>query len=169
MKIKAFMLAVAVLLGLSTTGHARLVCSYQTLINDQDKYNSVGKSLIYLANDKISFAAILRQDRANYYTGNADYQIETAGKCDLNTVKKRANFEKKIQKSQISPDVMQTLIHGTGILQVNVYANTVNVEFLEGWENDEVAPEPEDDYSDNNEYNNEYDDSNNEYDDEAVG
>lgn len=126
MKIKAFMLATAVLLGLSTTGHARLVCSYQTLINDQDKYNSVGKSLIYLANDKISFAAILRQDRANFYRFGKVDGADTSD-CMGHSTDGRARLERLVRQSDISQSMMRRIVNGNPVINVEIYRNFVYI------------------------------------------
>ena len=124
MKLKSLaILSVTILL--STTSHARYLCSYYAHISDNDKYNSSGLSVITGYN-KASAAAVLRQDRANFYKfGDRDYG--DTGDCVMQSQQQRAKFENYLRNGTATSSAIQRIIDGNPTVKVDIYTDSINV------------------------------------------
>lgn len=125
MKLKSLLtLTIAVLL--SSTSHARYLCSYYAYISESDKYNSSGSSVITGYN-KASAAAILRQDRANFYKfGDRDYG--DTGDCVMYSKQQRAKFESYLRNGTATPSAIRSMIDGNPTIKVDLYTDYINVD-----------------------------------------
>ena len=121
----AFTLAAAALA--AAPAHAQqLVESYIARLSERDHFNSNGQRLT-------SAAAIIRQDRANYFRfgrGDAEDQPDRFF-ADFNN---RATLERMLERGRSSPGALAAIVNGTPVVRVNIYRDAggyyVHVELL---------------------------------------
>ncbi|MBV8377117.1 MAG: hypothetical protein JO279_08950 [Verrucomicrobia bacterium] len=96
--------------------------SYRARLSPRDHYNSNGERLQ-------SAAAIIRQDRANFYVyGIRDPEDE----ADSFFSKKsnRARLEQLLENGRTSPDDIYRILNGTPLIKVDIYATGIVVTIL---------------------------------------
>ena len=93
--------------------------SYVARLSARDHFNSNGQRLT-------SAAAIIRQDRANYYVygirdpeDQADSFFASKGN--------RAVLESLLERGRSTPDAIQRVVNGTPLIRVEVYQNFITV------------------------------------------
>ena len=107
--------------------HAQqLVESYVARLSERDHFNSNGQRLT-------SAAAIIRQDRANYFRfgrGDAEDQPDRFF-ADVNN---RAALERMLERGRASPGALAAIVNGTPVVRVSIYRDSgghyVRVEVL---------------------------------------
>ena len=94
--------------------HAQeLIESYTALLSEADHFNSNGQRLT-------SAAAIIRQDRANYYRyGVRDADDE--GDQFFADEGNRAVLEQMLDRGRADPGVLSRIVNGTPRIQVDIY------------------------------------------------
>lgn len=113
------------LLVLSPLSNAGYLCSYYAHISENDKYNSSGKSVVNGYN-KASAAAILRQDRANFYKfGNRDYG--DTGDCVMQSAQQRAKLESYLRNGTATSYAIRQIIDGNPTIKVDLYTDYISV------------------------------------------
>lgn len=108
----AFTLAAAALA--TAPAHAQqLVESYVARLSERDHFNSNGQRLT-------SAAAIIRQDRANYFRfgrGDAEDQPDRF----FANVNNRAALERMLERGRASPGALAAIVNGTPVVRVDIY------------------------------------------------
>ncbi len=97
------------------------ICTYTTKISANDKKNSSGVEFP-LTKTKSTVAAIIRQDRANYYQFNVR-DAEDQADCLFSDKGKRALIEKGINESVLSPELIQSIVEQNPVLAITVFDN----------------------------------------------
>lgn len=125
MKQNFYRLAPALLLALlgSTVYADDLVETYIARLSAQDHFNSQGERLT-------SAAAIIRQDRANFHKFNNKDSEDTYDTV-FSDVDSRATLEHLLEQGRSTRGVLDTIVNGTPLIQVDVYWNSVDVTILE--------------------------------------
>jgi len=96
--------------------------SYVARLSARDHFNSSGQRLQ-------SPAAIIRQDRANYYAyGYRDAEDEPDQ--FFSNKANRARLERLLEGGTTTPEARQLIVNGTPLIRVDVYPNFVNVTIL---------------------------------------
>jgi hypothetical protein len=96
--------------------------SYTARLSPRDHYNSNGVRLT-------SAAAIIRQDRANFYVyGMRDSEDEPDS--FFSNKSNRARLEEMLENGRATRDAIYTIINGTPLIRVDIYANGINVTVL---------------------------------------
>jgi hypothetical protein len=120
-----FTLAAAALAAAPAHGQ-QLVETYVARLSERDHFNSNGQRLT-------SAAAIIRQDRANYFRfgrGDAEDQPDRFF-ADVNN---RATLERMLARGRASPGALAAIVNGTPVVRVDIYRDTggyyVHVEVL---------------------------------------
>ena len=96
-----------------------LIESYQARLSDNDHFNSNGQRLT-------SAAAIIRQDRANYFRfghGDAEDQPDRF----FASFDNRAALERMLARGRASPDVLSRIVNGTPLIRVDIYRDSDGV------------------------------------------
>lgn len=89
-----------------------LVESYIARLGAADHFNSRGDRLS-------SAAAIIRQDRANYYLfGKRD--PEDGGDAFFSSKENRAKLERMLENGQSSPTALAEIVNGTPLIEVSI-------------------------------------------------
>src|ERR1700719_3596036 len=119
---------VAAMLGTGPVRHAdaqilgQLVESYSARLSPRDHYNSNGERLR-------SAAAIIRQDRANYYVyGLRDSEDEPDPY--FSSKNNRARLEEMLENGRTTPDAIDRIVNGTPLIRVDIYATGISVTIL---------------------------------------
>ena len=105
------------------------LCSYTARLSKADKYNSSGQ-LIAKNYSNNTVAAVLRQDRANYYVyGKASREDE--GDCVFSNKNARAKMQSYLASGSIPEYARRIIIDNTPLVQVDVYSQHVEVTIIE--------------------------------------
>ncbi len=117
--MRAVCLSILGLLALTSAAMARPIESYNARLSSKDHFNSNGERLT-------SVAAIIRQDRANYYVyGSHDAEDEPddffADKAN------RARLEFLLDHGRITGDVEDAILNSTPLIHVDIYRNYIVV------------------------------------------
>ena len=96
--------------------------SYTARLSPRDHYNRNGVRLT-------SAAAIIRQDRANFYVyGLRDSEDEPDS--FFSSKSNRARLEEMLENGRATRDAIYRVINGTPLIRVDIYANGINVTVL---------------------------------------
>jgi len=100
----------------------RYIESYTARLSARDHFNSNGERLR-------SAAAIVRQDRANFYVyGLRDSEDEPdsyfSGKGN------RARLEEMLENGRTTPDAISRIVNGTPLIRVDIYSTGISVSIL---------------------------------------
>jgi hypothetical protein len=96
--------------------------SYTARLSPRDHYNSNGVRLT-------SAAAIIRQDRANFYVyGMRDSEDEPDS--FFSDKSNRARLEQMLENGRATRDALYKVVNGTPLIRVDIYANGINVTVL---------------------------------------
>ena len=119
---------VATMLGTAPVRHAdaqilgQLVESYSARLSPRDHYNSNGERLR-------SAAAIIRQDRANFYVyGLRDNEDEPDPY--FSSKGNRARLEQMLENGRTTPEAIYRVVNGTPLIRVDIYATGISVTIL---------------------------------------
>ena len=119
---------VAVMLGTGPVRHAdaqilgQLVESYSARLSPRDHYNSNGERLR-------SAAAIIRQDRANFYVyGLRDDEDEPDPY--FSSKGNRARLEQMLENGRTTSEAIYRVVNGTPLIRVDIYATGISVSIL---------------------------------------
>jgi hypothetical protein len=98
----------------ATPGRAQeMVESYIAFLSEADHFNSNGQRLT-------SAAAIIRQDRANYYRfGRGD--PEDQDDRFFRDIGNRAALEAMLDRGRASPGTISRIVNGTALIRVDIY------------------------------------------------
>lgn len=103
----------------ATTVLAQPIDTYRARLSERDHSNSSGISLN-------SAAAIIRQDRANFYVfGKIDPEDEADS--FFSDKANRARLEKMLFRGALSDDDLDAIINGTPVIRVDIFADHVEV------------------------------------------
>lgn len=122
-------LLVCLLVGAPMAHADTLQCSYQARISGRDKVNSKGTPVVSGIN-KSSVAGAIRQDRANYHEFGIRDDDDTDD-CAFASTKNRQRLEKMLLHGRISKRAMREIYKGTPLINVDVYADYVNVRLID--------------------------------------
>jgi hypothetical protein len=93
--------------------------TYTARLSPADHYNSNGVRLH-------SAAAIIRQDRANYYVyGIRDSEDEPDSFFSVKS--NRARMEQMLENGRATPDALDRIVNGTPLIRVDIYSTGINV------------------------------------------
>jgi|HubBroStandDraft_6_1064221.scaffolds.fasta_scaffold470312_1 hypothetical protein len=93
--------------------------TYTARLSSADHYNSNGVRLH-------SAAAIIRQDRANYYVyGIRDSEDEPDSFFSVKS--NRARMEQMLENGRATPDALDRIVNGTPLIRVDIYSTGINV------------------------------------------
>lgn len=95
--------------------------SYIARLSAEDHFNSNGDRLT-------NAAAIIRQDRANFYAGKSDE--EDQGDDFFDSKANRARMESMLRNGQASSRVLRTIVDKNPLVEVRIYKDGVEVEIL---------------------------------------
>lgn len=123
MKLKTLLCSAMILCASSSAFAGRYLCSYTAQISDHNKYNSSGSRLATGYN-KSSVAAILRQDRADYYVFGVRDPLDT-GDCVMHSKQQRAIFERLLNNSKIGKDFIRAIVDGNPVVDIDLYQNHI--------------------------------------------
>src|SRR6202048_2897407 len=119
---------VATMLGTGLGRHAdaqilgQLVESYSARLSPRDHYNSNGERLR-------SAAAIIRQDRANFYVyGLRDSEDEPDPYFSSKI--NRARLEEMLENGRTTADTIDRIVNGKPLIRVDIYATGISVTIL---------------------------------------
>lgn len=100
----------------------QLVESYSARLSPRDHYNSNGERLR-------SAAAIIRQDRANFYVyGLRDDEDEPDPY--FSSKGNRARLEQMLENGRTTPEAIYRVVNGTPLIRVDIYATGISVTIL---------------------------------------
>jgi hypothetical protein len=103
-------------------GMGNFIESYTARLSPRDHYNSNGVRLT-------SAAAIIRQDRANFYAyGIRDSEDEPDS--FFSSKGNRARLEEMLENGRATREAIYRVINGTPLIRVDIYANGINVTVL---------------------------------------
>lgn len=122
MKLKTLLAGCLLITNLS---FAEPLCTYSAYITATDKSNSSGQSLIQ-GNNKLSVAAILQQDRADFYSGYSD-QEEGEHDCYFYSAQNRKTLAKKLSEGNISQATINRIVNKGGWFTVEIHSTHINV------------------------------------------
>ncbi len=125
MKNKLLLMAVLLMSPMFAMAGDGYLCSYTAYISSKDKVNSSGKRLASGVN-KSSVAAILRQDRANFYRFGKVDGADTSD-CMGHSTDGRARLERLVRQSDISQSTMRRIVNGNPVINVEIYRNFVYI------------------------------------------
>src|ERR1700693_2280130 len=96
--------------------------SYTARLSARDHFNSNGERLR-------SAAAIIRQDRANFYVyGLRDSEDEPDS--FFSNKGNRARLEGMLENGRTTPDAIQRIVNGTPLIRVDIYSTGISVSIL---------------------------------------
>jgi hypothetical protein len=109
------MLGMATIAG--TPGRAQeLIESYIAFLSESDHFNSNGQRLT-------SAAAIIRQDRANYYRfGRGDPEDEDDR--FFRDIGNREALERMLERGRATPGTISRIVNGTALIRVDIYRDS---------------------------------------------
>jgi hypothetical protein len=100
----------------------QLVESYTARLSPRDHYNSNGERLQ-------SAAAIIRQDRANFYVyGLRDNEDEPDPY--FSSKGNRARLEQMLENGRTTSEAIYRVVNGTPLIRVDIYATGISVTIL---------------------------------------
>ena len=100
-------------------GRGEYIESYTARLSPRDHYNSNGERLG-------SAAAIIRQDRANYYVyGLRD--SEDQPDSYFSSKRNRARLEEMLENGQATPGAIEMIVNGTPLIRVDIYSNSISI------------------------------------------
>jgi hypothetical protein len=100
----------------------RFIESYTARLSARDHFNSNGERLR-------SAAAIIRQDRANFYVyGLRDSEDEPDS--FFSNKGNRARLEGLLENGRTTPDAIQRVVNGTPLIRVDIYSTGISVSIL---------------------------------------
>jgi hypothetical protein len=120
------LVALILLIGPVPTGHAQglgeYIETYTARLSPRDHYNSNGVRLR-------SAAAIIRQDRANFYVyGLRD--SEDQPDSYFSSKENRARLEQLLEHGRATPDVIDRIVNGTPLIRVDIHATGIIVTII---------------------------------------
>jgi hypothetical protein len=122
MKLSLFSLLFLALLAASAPAQSDIdapIETYVARLSARDHFNSNGQRLT-------SAAAIIRQDRANFYLyGIRDPEDEADS--FFQSKENRALLEMMLEHGRSDPVAIQRVVNGTPVIRVDVYRNFINV------------------------------------------
>ena len=96
--------------------------SYSARLSPRDHFNSNGERLH-------SAAAIIRQDRANYYVyGLRDPEDEPDS--FFSKKEDRALLEQMLERGRATPQVISAIVNGTPLIRVDIYETSLAVTLI---------------------------------------
>ena len=119
--MKRLLLLLTALVASLTIAHAGLIERYQARLGSAAHYNSNGQRLW-------SAPAIIRQERANFYNGIRE--PESQGESFFSDYNNRARLESLLENGWASQDVVNEIVNGTPLIQVDVFDTGVKVFIL---------------------------------------
>ncbi|WP_091524959.1 hypothetical protein [Aerobium aerolatum] len=93
--------------------------SYTARLSAADHFNSNGARLN-------SAAAIIRQDRANFYVYGSD-DPEDEADAFFDDKANRAKLERMLNRGTFSPSAKRAILNGTPLIHVEIYHDFINV------------------------------------------
>jgi hypothetical protein len=103
-------------------GLGAYVESYTARLSERDHFNSNGQRLR-------SAAAIIRQDRANFYVyGFRDSEDEPDPY--FSSKGNRARLEEMLVNGRTTPEAIDRVVNGTPLIRVDIYATGISVTIL---------------------------------------
>lgn len=117
--LKSLYLAIFIALTAPVAVLAQPLDSYIARLSTADHYNSRRQRL-----DNV--AAIIRQDRANVYVFVAR-DLEDEEDSFFASKANRAKLERMLNRGTISRSAKRAILHGTPLIQVDIYADFINV------------------------------------------
>jgi hypothetical protein len=103
-------------------GLGEYVETYTARLSERDHYNSNGQRLR-------SAAAIIRQDRANFYVyGVRDGEDEPDPY--FSSKSNRARLEEMLENGRATPDAIDRIVNGTPLIRVEIYATGIEVTII---------------------------------------
>lgn len=103
-------------------GLGEYVETYTARLSERDHYNSNGQRLR-------SAAAIIRQDRANFYVyGVRDGEDEPDPY--FSSKSNRARLEEMLENGRATPDAIDRIVNGTPLIRVEIYATGIQVTII---------------------------------------
>lgn len=118
--MKKFMLIAAAMIA-AQASYAGYLCSYSAYIENSDRYNSNGTYLVS-GHNKSSAAAVLRQERADYYRGGPG-----SNDCYFHRQANRATMAEKLRRGSISSSAMNKVLYSDGRITVDIYSTHIVV------------------------------------------
>jgi len=117
--MKSVYFAASIVLAFTGSALSQPLESYTARLSAKDHFNSSGVRLE-------SAAAIIRQDRANYYVyGSRDREDEADGFFDSKD--NRARLESMLNRGTFSDGARKAIVNGTPLITVDVYPDFINV------------------------------------------
>jgi hypothetical protein len=103
-------------------GLGEYVETYTARLSERDHYNSNGQRIR-------SAAAIIRQDRANFYVyGVRDGEDEPDPY--FSSKSNRARLEEMLENGRATPDAIDRIVNGTPLIRVEIYATGIEVTII---------------------------------------
>ena len=99
-----------------------LLESYQARLTARDHFSSRGERLT-------SAAAVIRQDRANFYVYNLRDEEDEADSFFANKAN-RARLEKLLEHGTSNPNAIRRVVNGTPLIKVMVYADSAGRDYI---------------------------------------
>ena len=122
-------LFLCLLLGAPMAHADNIQCSYQARISGRDKVNSKGTPVVSGIN-RASVAGAIRQDRANFHEFGIRDDADTDD-CAFASAQNRQKLQNMLLRGSISKRAMREIYKGTPLIQVDVYADYVNVRLID--------------------------------------
>src|ERR1700736_6523263 len=117
--MKKVLLSGLLALSAAVSAQAGYIESYTARLSARDHYNSNGEPLQ-------SAAAIIRQDRANFYVyGLRDSEDEPDSY--FSNKANRARLEQLLENGRTTPDAIHRIVNGTPLIRVDIYATGIIV------------------------------------------
>jgi hypothetical protein len=114
--------SVAALQTAKAQGLGNYVETYTARLSPRDHYNSNGVRLR-------NAAAIIRQDRANFYVyGIRDSEDEPDPY--FSSKDNRARLEEMLENGRTTPEAIDRIVNGTPLIRVDIYATGISVTIL---------------------------------------
>ncbi len=117
--VKSALLAAVALLALTAAASAAPIESYSARLSSKDHFNSYGERLT-------SVAAIIRQDRANYYVYGS-HDAEDEADSFFSSKENRARLEALLNRGRITVSAEEAIVNETPLIHVEIYDNFIAV------------------------------------------
>ncbi len=117
--MKLALLTAACLLSLTTFANAAPIESYTARLSSKDHFNSNGERLT-------SVAAIIRQDRANYYVYGS-HDAEDEADSFFSSKENRARLEALLNRGRITAAAENAILNDSPLIHVEIYDNFIAV------------------------------------------
>jgi hypothetical protein len=113
----AFVIMLAAVSLAATPSRAQqLIESYTAFLSEADHFNSNGQRLT-------SAAAIIRQDRANYYRFDRGDPEDESDRF-FRSIENREALERMLERGRASPGVISRIVNGTALIRVDIYRDS---------------------------------------------